>query len=57
MGELKITYGNITDKNIEMLVKINKATLPVHYTRAFYKKVVENYTKHSKYGKPFLHKI
>ncbi len=33
MSELKVTFGNINDKNIELLVLINEHTLPVKYTK------------------------
>jgi hypothetical protein len=36
MSELRISFGNVNEKNIELLAKINEYTLPVNYSRPLY---------------------
>jgi len=39
--DFNFRYGEVIDKNIEQLLTINKSILPVQYSEAFYKGVLE----------------
>ena len=45
---LPITIGDINDKNINILRKINFDTLPVKYSTGLYMKIATQYTQFSK---------
>lgn len=45
---LSITMGDINDKNINILRKINYDTLPVKYSTGLYMKIATQYTEFSK---------
>lgn len=47
--KIKVTFGEINDKNINILRKVNFSALPVKYSTPFYLKVAMEYAKHSKY--------
>lgn len=47
--QIKVTFGDINDKNINMLRKVNFETFPVKYSTSFYLKVALEYTKLSKF--------
>lgn len=49
---LKVNFGPISDKTVELLKVLNTALLPVQYNKWFYQKVI-NYQKYSRYGKIF----
>ena len=41
---LKVTYGEINDKNINLIRKLNYETFPVKYSTSFYINLIEKYT-------------
>lgn len=45
---LPITMGEINDKNINLLRKLNFDTLPVKYSTGLYMKIVTQYTEFSR---------
>lgn len=47
--ELKVSFGEINDKSINILRKINFSVFPVKYSTQFYLKVAMEYTKLSKF--------
>lgn len=47
---LPITTGEINDKNINLLRKLNYETFPVKYSTSLYMKIMTEYTKHSKFA-------
>lgn len=47
--QLKVSFGDINDKNINMLRKINFSVFPVKYSTPFYLKVVMEYANMSKF--------
>lgn len=47
--KIKITFGDINEKNINMLRKLNFNVFPVKYSTPFYLKVATQYTKLSKF--------
>jgi hypothetical protein len=46
---MKVSFGDINDKNINMLRKLNFSVFPVKYATQFYLKVVMEYAKLSKF--------
>lgn len=47
---LPISIGEINDKNINLLRKLNYETFPVKYSTSLYMKIMNEYTKHSKFA-------
>jgi hypothetical protein len=47
---LRVVHGDINDKNINILRKINFETFPVKYSTSLYMKIMAEYTKHSKFA-------
>lgn len=47
--KVKVSYGDINEKNINMLRKLNFEVFPVKYSTTFYLKVAMEYSKLSKY--------
>lgn len=47
--QLKISFGDINEKNINILRKVNFSVFPVKYSTQFYLKVAMEYAKLSKY--------
>ena len=45
---LPITLGDVNDKNINILRKLNFDTLPVKYSTGLYMKIATQYTKFSR---------
>jgi len=45
---LPISIGEINDKNINLLRKLNYETFPVKYSTSLYMKIMNEYTKHSR---------
>lgn len=45
---LAISFGEINDKNINILRKLNFDTLPVKYSTGLYMKIASQYTEFSK---------
>ena len=47
--KIKLTFGDMNEKNINILRKVNFNALPVKYSTPFYIKVALEYAKLSKY--------
>lgn len=47
--EVKVTFGDIHNQNINMLRKVNFETFPVKYSTPFYIKVALEYTDLSRF--------
>ena len=47
---LPITMGEINEKNINLLRKLNFDTLPVKYSTGLYMKIATQYTEFSKFA-------
>lgn len=49
VAELKVTFGELTDKNYEQLRVLNYTNLPVIYSENFYERLY-NYRRYSKFA-------
>ncbi|KAL4481158.1 hypothetical protein ABPG72_015113 [Tetrahymena utriculariae] len=47
MSEIKVQFGDVNEKNYELLRTLNSVTFPVQYTLSFYAKVL-TYSKYSR---------
>ncbi|CAM6002308.1 unnamed protein product [Sphagnum balticum] len=47
---LKVTMGEVNDKNINILRKLNFETFPVKYSTGLYIKIAHHYTEFSKFA-------
>ncbi|EAS04971.1 acetyltransferase (GNAT) domain protein (macronuclear) [Tetrahymena thermophila SB210] len=47
MSEIKVQFGDVNEKNYELLRTLNSVTFPVQYTLSFYNKVL-TYNKYSR---------
>ena len=45
---LPVTFGEVNDKNINILRKLNFETFPVKYSTGLYMKIMTQYTQHSR---------
>ncbi len=43
--ELKVEWGNITEKNIKQLKILNSVCFPVKYPESFYQNIVKNFLR------------
>lgn len=48
--ELNVSYGSVTEKNIELVRTLNLAIFPVTYASGFYQ-TLPSYNKYSRLGK------
>ena len=47
--QLKVVFGEINSKNINLLRKVNFETFPVKYSTGFYVKIIDEYPDHSRF--------